>query len=159
MADFARLSENWLEWVGKMGLKKISVSMNCDDCQVLFSSDDYSVHLRNDGTWWVVDVIDDRGQRSNGIARLSTFDLAEKYLIWKWVTLARSSLASGPLGTDLYRRGYAPDVEISRAKGGIEICLGNDRAVLSTVDATVFSHLMSKSVDEIEQIAREPTGG
>jgi len=155
MVDFSRLSANWVEWASRLGLPDISVSTDCHDCRILFSSKDYSVHLRYDGTWWVVDTVDDRGQRSNDDAKLSTFDLAEKYLIWRWVTLARSSLASGPLGADLYRQGYAPGIGVSQVDDAhIKVCLHDDCAILIVGTATIFSHIMSKSVDEIEQIAR-----
>jgi hypothetical protein len=156
MVDFSRLSANWVEWASRLGLSDISVLRDCDDCEILFSSKDYSVHLRNDGTWWVVDTVDDRGQRSNADAKLSKFDLAEKYLIWRWVTLARPRLASGPLGADLYRQGYAPGIEVSQVNDAhIKLCLNNDCAILVAGIATIFSHLMSPSVDDIEQIARD----
>ncbi|NDJ91281.1 hypothetical protein GWR20_19385 [Mycolicibacter kumamotonensis] len=83
---------------------------------------------------------------------MSSFDLAQKYLIWDWATTARSSLASGPLGADLAKQGYAAGVTVSQASEGWEICSNGDCAVLSVVNATIFSHLMSKSVDEIERL-------
>lgn len=156
MVDFFRLSQNWVEWASWQGLSDISISTDCDDCQILFGSKDYSVHLRNDGVWWVIDTVDDRGQRSDADAKLSTFDLAEKYLIWRWVTQARSSLASGPLGADLYRQGYAPGIAVSQPDDAhIQVCLNGDCAILMTGTATIFSHIMLKSVEQIEQTARQ----
>ena len=99
-----------------------------------------------------MDTVNDRGQRRNGAAKLSNFDLTERYLIWDWATTARSDLASGPLGADLARRGYAPGVKVSKVEGGYEICLNDECAILSVVNATIFSHLMSKSVDDIERM-------
>lgn len=133
-----------------MGGGSISVSTNRDDCEILFSSDDYSIYLRKDKPWWIVDTVNDRGQRRNGVAKLSNFDLAEKYLIWDWATTARTSLATGPMGTDLAQQGYAPGVKVSKSESGYKICLNDDCAITSVVNATIFSHLMSKSVDEIE---------
>jgi hypothetical protein len=153
--NFSRLTTAWRQWAPGIGGGDISVSAECDDCEILFSSADYSVHLHNDRSWWVVDMVDDRGGRRNGAAKLSSFDLAEKYLIWDWATTAHSSLASGPLGADLARRGYAPGVEVSQAERGHKIYLNDDCAILSVVNAKVFSHLMSKSVDEIEQMVRQ----
>ncbi|WP_256250524.1 hypothetical protein [Mycobacterium malmoense] len=152
MTDFSRLSANWYRWAPGMGGGNISVSTNCDDCEILFSSGDYSVYLRKDKSWWIVDTVNDRGQRRNGVAKLSNFELAEKYLIWDWATTARTSLASGPLGTDLARQGYAPGVKVSKVESGYKICLNDDCAILSVVNATIFSHLMSKTVDEIERM-------
>jgi hypothetical protein len=155
MADFARLSTNWTEWAARAGLSGATASTDCDDCAIIFRSSDYSVHLREAGNWWVIDKVDDRGHRNNEVAKFSTFELAEKYLVWDWVTLARSSLASGPLGTDLYRMGYAPGVEVSDADpANIEVRYGGDCGVLVSGDATIFSHVMKKSVAEIESIAR-----
>jgi hypothetical protein len=152
MEDFSRLSKHWYRWAPGMGGGQASVSTSCDDCVILFSTDDYSVHLRNEQDQWVVDTVNDRGQRCNGHATLSNFDLTERYLIWDWAITVRSHLASGPLGADLARRGYAAGVQVSEVEGGYEICLDGECAVLSVVDATIFSHLISKSVDEIERM-------
>jgi hypothetical protein len=154
VVDISRLANNWRQWGPGIGGGNVSTSTECDDCVAVFSSDDYSVHLRMDGSWWVVDTINDRGQRRNAVAKLSSFDLAEKYLIWSWATTASSTLASGALGADLARLGYAPGVEVSQVDRVHQICAGDDCAILSVVDATIFSHLMTKSVDEIEQLAR-----
>lgn len=155
MVDFSRLSAHWYQWAPGMGGGNIFVSTDCDDCQILFGSGDYSIRLRKDGSWWIVDTVNDRAQRRNGVAKLSNFDLTEKYLIWDWATTARSSLGTGPLGRDLARRGYAPGVKVSEVNGGYKICSDDDCAVLSVVNATIFSHLMSKSIAEIEQMVRE----
>jgi hypothetical protein len=152
MVDLSRLSTNWLRWAPGMGGGSITVSTDCSDCVALFSTDDYSVHLRNERDWWIVDTVNDRGRRRNGAAKLSNFDLTERYLIWDWATTARSDLASGSLGADLAKQGYAPGVSVTKADTGYEICLNDECAILSVVNATIFSHLMSKSVDEIEQL-------
>lgn len=152
MVDFARLRSNWHQWAPGMSSGGISVSTTCDDCQILFRSNDHSVHLHYNEPWWIVDIEDDRGQRRESAAKFSNFDLAQKYLIWDWATTARTSLASGPLGTDLAKQGYAAGVRVSQVSKGWEICSDEDCAVLSVVNATIFSHLMSKSVDEIERL-------
>lgn len=153
MADFSRLSEHWHRWAPGIGGGKALVSTKCNDCVILFSTDDYLVHLRSERHGWIVDTVNDRGQRSNGTAKLSNFDLTEKYLIWDWATTARSDLTSGPLGADLAKQGYAPGVNVSKVDTGYEICLNDEcSAILSIVNATIFSHLMSKSVDEIERL-------
>src|ERR1700744_172814 len=153
MVDLSRLSANWLRWAPGMGGGNVSVSTDCADCVALFSTDDYSVHLRNEQDRWIVDTVNDRGRRRNGTAKLSNFDLTEKYLIWDWATTARSDLTSGPLGADLAKQGYAPGVNVSKVDTGYEICLNDEcSAILSIVNATIFSHLMSKSVDELERL-------
>ena len=65
-------------------------------------------------------------------------------------------LASGPLGADLYRQGYATDIEVSpvsEVRGQIRSTA--DRAILSVVNAAIFSHLTQNSLDEIEQMIRK----
>ncbi|HEX5256406.1 MAG TPA: hypothetical protein VFW69_21530 [Mycobacterium sp.] len=134
----------------------MSTLLSCDDCEIVFRANDYSVHLRDNKNCWAIDMVDDRGQRRNDVATFSSFDLVEKYLIWDWATLARSGLASGPLGTDLYKLGYAAGIEVSKLeKGNIELCLEGDCATLVVGDATIFSHIMLRSLDEILEIARQ----
>lgn len=156
MVDFSRLSANWVEWSNIAQLNNIAVSMDCDDCQVLFASHDYSVHLRNDGAWWIIDTVDDRGQRHNDTAKLSTFDLTEKYLIWTWASSARGVVGAERLGPQLYSLGFSREVEVLPIKEGIaEIRSGAGNAILMEPNATIFSHLMLKSVDEIEQMVQQ----
>jgi hypothetical protein len=154
MTDFSRLSSNWARWAPASGLRDVSVSTECDDCEILFESRDYSVHLRYDGDWWVVDTVNDRGERSDGDAKLSTFPLTEKYLIWDWITAARPRLASGSLGAQLYKQGYADGVQVANLDGAhIELRRNDDRAILISGTATIFSHIMLMSVDELELAA------
>ncbi len=155
MVDLTRLSANWHQFASGIGGGKASVSTDCVDCEVCFETDDHVVHLGTDSGWWAVDVVDDRGQRRKGVARLSTFSLAEKYLVWDWATMANSTLASGRLGAELYRQGYAPGVDINElGDGKVKICWQGECAILVVGTATIFSHIMKMSIDEIEQIAR-----
>lgn len=155
MADFSRLAANWADWSHRAQRTGVDVSTNGDG-EVFLTSDDYSVHLREDGPWWVVDTIDDRGQRHDNTAKLSTFDLAEKYLIWSWGNSVRSMIGAERLGPRYYSLGMSPDVEVIPVSEGIaEIRSGVGSAVLMEPYATIFSHLMSKSVEEIEQMVHE----
>ena len=156
MVDFVRLSANWIEWSSIAQLGNIAVSMDCDDCQIIFTSRDFSVHLRNDGTWWIIDTVNDRGQRHNDAAKLSTFDLTEKYLIWTWASSARGAVGAERLGPRLYSLGFSPEIEVLPIKEGIaELRSRAGSAILMEPNATIFSHLMSKSVEEIQQMVRE----
>ena len=156
MVDFSRLSANWVEWSSIAQLSNIAVSMDCDDCEISFTSSDYSVHLRNDGTWWIIDTVNARGQRHNDAAKLSTFDLTEKYLIWTWGSSARGAVGAERLGPRLYSLGFSPEIEVLPIKEGIaELRPGAGSAVLMEPNATIFSHLMTKSVPQIEQMVRE----
>lgn len=153
-ADVSRLSAIWSQWAPKAGLTGVSISVTCDDCKIAFKAADYAVHLRDESNRWTIDVVDDRGQRRNDVASFSDFKLAEKYLMWDWATLARSGLASGPLGADLYKLGYAPGVEVSELdNGNVDLCLNGDCATLVVGDAAIFSHIMKMSVHEIMDVA------
>jgi hypothetical protein len=156
MEDFSRLKTSWAEWAPASGLQGVSVSTECPDCQIGFLSREFSVHLRHEGEWWLVDTVDERGDRSDGDAKLSAFSLVEKYLIWDWISTARPRLASGRLGADLYRQGYAPGISVADLDGAhIELSLQGNRAILISGTAKIFSHIMLMSLDEIEQIGRQ----
>jgi hypothetical protein len=156
VVDFSRLSAHWFEWSNIAGLEKVSVSTDCDDCQILFISSDYSVHLRSDGNRWLVDTVNDRGQRHDNLAEFSTFELAEKYLIWTWASSARGVVGAPRLGPRLYSLGFSSDVDVNPVSEGVaEITSSRGSARLMEPYATIFSHLMSKSVDEIEKMVRE----
>lgn len=156
MTDFSRLSANWVEWSNRANLTGVAVSTECSDCEVEFSSRDYSVHLRRDGAWWTVDTVDDRGQRHSDEAKFSNFELTEKYLIWTWANSARGVVGAKRLGPPLYALGYNPDIEVIPITEGVaELRSSNGEAVLLEPYATIFSHLMSKSLSDIEHMVRE----
>lgn len=156
MPDFSRLSDNWYRWARWSGGGRKVVSKNCEDCAILFKTDNYSVHLRADYRWWTVDTIDDRGQRHNDEAKFSTFELAEKYLIWTWANSARGIVGARRLGPPLYALGYSPDVEVIPMTDGVaELRSSEGDAILLEPYATIFSHLMLKSVNDIAEMVRE----
>lgn len=159
MVNFSRLRANWLKWAAWAGMSNPSVVAEDDSEDAVFKADDQTCHLKHDGEWWVLDVTNDRGMFYPAAAKFSSFDLAEKYLIWDWATAARSSLASGLLGTDLYKKGYAPSAEVREIREGfVEIRSSAGAAALSTVNATIFSHLMAKPVEEIERLVNVGMG-
>ena len=157
MVDFSRLSENWVEWTGLARMSHVAVSVDCEDCQILFESDDESFHLRQEGEWWVVDRVDDRNQRHNNVARFSTLGLVEKYLIWRWSSITRSAIGAKSLGVRLHSLGLAPGVETiaTDQEGAVELRTPDGSAIVPRSIETIFSHLMSKPLDEIEQLVHE----
>ncbi|MGB0972568.1 MAG: hypothetical protein ACPGVG_16650, partial [Mycobacterium sp.] len=128
----------------------VSVSTESDEYQIVFKSEDESYFLRQEGGWWSIDGQDDRGQRYNATARMSTFELVEKYLIWQWARIARS----GSVDARLYKLGMAKDVHVEPTDREyfVELRVPTGSAILEQATATIFSHLISKSVDEIEQM-------
>jgi hypothetical protein len=157
MVDFSGLSRSWFEWTSLARMTHVSVSVNCDDCLIFFKSDDQSFHLRRDGDWWVIDEVDDRGKRYSATAKFSTFELAETYLIWNWASVTRSAIGAKQLGAHLHTLGMSPGVETvpTEREYFVELRGPAGSAILPMSSATIFSHLMSKSVDEIEQMVRE----
>ena len=157
MVDFSRLSANWVEWTSLAQMGSVAVSEDCEDCQIAFQSDNESFHLRQEGDWWVVDKIDDRNQRRNNLARFSTFDLVEKYLVWRWSSITRSAIGAKTLGAQLQSLGTALGVEIipTEREGAVELRGSTGSAIVPRSIATIFSHLLSKSMDEIEQMIHE----
>lgn len=155
--NFSRLSRNWAEWTSLAGMANVAVSEDCNDCQICFKSYDQSFHLRQDNGWWTVDSVDDRGHRYNSAAKFSTFDLAEVYLIWNWASVTRSAVGAKSLGRELHALGMAPDIETLPTERDyfVELRASKGSAILPLSSAGVFSHLMSKSVDEIERMVRD----
>lgn len=152
---FGRLTRNWLSWAPLCGLGEIQVSDRLSDNEIRFTSSEYSVHLHEDAEWWFVDTVDDRGQLRENVAKFSTYELAEKSLIWQWSSAVRNALHLAGLGPELYARGIDSSVEAVEMSTGIyELRLGAESAVLMEPSATIFSHLMSKSVDEIEAMVK-----
>jgi hypothetical protein len=154
MTDFARLSSNWIKWSTMIGIGGVSVSTGCEDCDIAFLSDDNSVHLHHNNGWWAVDTVSDRGRRYNNIASFSNYDLVEKFLIWRWASIARSAIGARQLGAELHSQGPMPTVEFAKASRDhfVELRTHDARAVVSEASATVFSHVMCMYVEEIESL-------
>ncbi|MHA0285655.1 hypothetical protein ACXYX3_04280 [Mycobacterium sp. C3-094] len=153
MRDFSRLRIDWLTWTAWAGMWNLSVIVDEGKEDAVFKSDDQTYRLRHEDDWWVIDVTNDRRKLYPAVARFSNFELAEKYLIWNWATLIRSDLASGALGTNLYKKGFAPSVEVTEIREGfVEIRGSAAAAALSAPRATIFSHLMATPVEEIERL-------
>ena len=87
----------------------------------------------------------------------SRFDLVEKYLIWRWTSFTRTSLGVNSLGPQFYSQGYSDNVSLAPTQNErrVELRSPAGRAILSQPYSTIFSHLMSRSVDEIEQMVGE----
>lgn len=153
--DVTRLRDSWLFWSVRAGLTNPGVSEPNAENEIRFVSDDYSVHLRDLGDWWVMDTVDDRGQARENVAKFSSYELAEKFLLWEWSSAARNALHLTRLGPELYARGIDPKIETVEINTGIyELRLAGERAILMEPSATIFSHLMSKSVEEIDAMVR-----
>lgn len=69
----------------------------------------------------------------------------------------RDVLGAKIFGPELYALGRSADVVVLPTENEWLFELRSDagRARLSEPDATIFSHLISKSVDEIEQMVKE----
>ena len=150
------MSNNWIVWSSIIPLANASASRDCDGAQGCFKSDNKSFYLRQSDDQWIVDEVDDRGQHRNDTARFSTLELAEKYLIWNWASVARSAVGAEPLRPELYAAGFSRDISVLQLKEGIyKLTSPLGEAVLIGVSATIFSHLMTRSVDQIVDLVKE----
>jgi hypothetical protein len=61
------------------------------------------------------------------------------------------------LGAELHSQGPMPDVEVATASRDhfVELRTQDGRAVVSDASATVFSHVMRMSVEEIESLVAQ----
>ncbi|WP_422745634.1 hypothetical protein ACN27E_24990 [Mycobacterium sp. WMMD1722] len=150
--DHSRLLANWRKWTDLAGMTRVSASLG--ENQVAFTSDDQSFFLRRHSGWWVVDEMDDRGKLYEATAKLSTYELAEKYLIWNWASVTRSAIGSTPLGVRLHRAGVAPYVDVLPTDRyyfvRLQASVGD--AILPVSSSTVFSHVMLMPVDDLEKL-------
>ncbi|BBZ08158.1 hypothetical protein MDOR_23270 [Mycolicibacterium doricum] len=155
--DFSKLAASWIEWANSAHLTHVAVSTDCEDCEVAFTSDDQSFHLRQDNGWWVLDTVDERGRRYSSTAKFSTFDLAEKYLVWRWASVARSVMRAKQLGRYLHSLGIKPGVEVlpTDREYVVELWLHGGIAILPASEVPVFSHVLDMSLEEVEQTVRE----
>lgn len=153
MTDFKRLSTDWITWSNWMRMSNVSVP-NSTEHEAYFKSDDDTFCLRKDGEWWVIDRINDRGERHNDIASFSNFDLAEKFLIWRWT---RTVTNAPELGPELYARGMNPDIVVRPTDNEWRVELESSTGIarLGEPAATIFSYLMTTPTSEIEQRANQ----
>jgi hypothetical protein len=154
MPDFTRLSEHWIKWTRLSRMTDVLISEADENCLIRFKSADETFSLRVEGAWWVIDEVDDRGHRYDETARFSTFELAEKYLIWTWGSVARSVLRADRLGLRLNSRGMAPGIIVvsTDREYVVELHAATGAAVLPLSRATIASHWMTLSIDDIEQM-------
>ncbi|MGB8403070.1 MAG: hypothetical protein WCE30_03225 [Mycobacterium sp.] len=155
--DYSKLMENWTRWSTRVGLADVYATENQDLTEVFFHSDDNSVYLRCVGGRWIVDTVNDRGRRLNDIADFSDFSLAEKFLIWRWASFARSAVGARQLGAEFQDMGRMADVEFRPGDRPYftELVTAEGSAVVSDAHSIVFSHVMSMSIDEIESLVSQ----
>lgn len=156
MNDFRLLTSTWIEW-NELCRIPASIVTDCPDCAISFVSDAQALHLRLAEDWWTIDEVDDHRNRYNDTAQLSNFSLAEKYLIWRWGSFMRIMLCLPLADPELFRQGYSPGVGVreTASEWRTELTSPAGSAVLSQTDSTIFSHLISKSVNEIDEMARD----
>lgn len=154
--DFSRLSSAWVEWNDLCRIPA-SVVTDCLDCQISFASDEQSFHLHEGQDWWTVDRVNDRGRRFDNTAMLSNFGLVEKYLIWNWASFARIVLGLPLCEPQLYKQGYSSEIRVSPTANQWrdELISPAGSAILPQSQSVIFSHFMSKSVDEIYEVETE----
>ena len=153
MANFTRLATDWTTWSQWLRMSNVSVSINSEH-DACFKSDDDTFYLRKNGEWWIIDRINDRGEHHNDIGSFSNFELAEKFLIWRWT---RAVTNAPELGPELYARGMNPDVTVNPtdSEWRHELDSSAGKARLGEPSATIFSYLMHTPTAHIEQRANQ----
>lgn len=151
----SRLAASWHYWSVAAGLTNPIVTQDSNPRTFHFRADQYAFHLRAYDSWWIVDTEDDRNQFHADTAKFATCELAEKYLVWQWSSTARIAQRQPPLGPNFYTQGMATDVTAGPISEGIyTLSTPEGKAVLMEPTATIFSHLMRWSLDEIEKFAK-----
>lgn len=154
--DFSHLSDSWLHWARLAGLSNVQGPHTHQGDELRFTSDDYSVHVRRKDELWIIDTVDERGQLHTDTAEFSTFSLVEKFLIWDWASTARGAMRLPRLGPKLYALGMDSNVQATALKEGIyKLQSPEGWAVLMEPSATIFSHLISKPLGEIEELVSQ----
>jgi hypothetical protein len=78
--------------------------------------------------------------------------LSASWLEWAPLSGLRDVSATS-LGAQLYKQGYAAGIQVADLDGAhIELRMDDDRAILISGTATIFSHIMLMSVDELELV-------
>ncbi|OBJ52955.1 hypothetical protein A9W95_19310 [Mycobacterium sp. 1423905.2] len=105
----------------------------------------------------MLDEVDDRGKKYFRTAQFSTYELAEKFLIWRWSTTARTVRGLRPLGPHLYKRGYSTDVTLASTDSEFktEVKSSAGSAILAEPYSVIFSHLMAKPLADLELMVRD----
>ncbi|MUM24558.1 hypothetical protein FZI91_23055 [Mycobacterium sp. CBMA271] len=153
MTDFTRLSADWTTWSNWMRMSNVSVSVS-NQYEAYFKSDDDTFCLRKSGEWWIIDRINDRGERNNDIGSFSNFELAERFLVWRWTRTVTNALEIGP---ELYARGMNPDITVrpTDSEWRVELESNAGKARLGEPSATIFSYVMATPTSQIEQRANQ----
>ncbi len=92
----------------------------------------------------MVDRVDDRGQLRENVAKFSTYELAEKFLIWQWSSAARNALHLAGLGPELYARGIDSSVEAVEVSTGLRTPTQGRKC---RIDGAVSHDLQSSHVE------------
>ncbi|MGH7042837.1 MAG: hypothetical protein ACREFY_11980, partial [Acetobacteraceae bacterium] len=69
-------------------------------------------------------------------------------------SIARAAIGARQLGAELHSQGPMPSVKFAKASRDydVELRTPGGTAVVSQANATVFSHVMCMSMDEIERV-------
>lgn len=108
--DTMELVTAWSDWTRAAGMTGSSVREGGSTADVQFCSSDSNYHLKRDGSWWLIDESDERGNCYPATATFSTIQLAEKYLIWTWGSLARTAVGAEQLGRRFQQQGLNDEV-------------------------------------------------
>lgn len=159
--NFTDLAASFRSWTDRAGMANATVATSEGGQGMLFKSDDEAYELRHDDGWWVVDEIDDRGRRYADTGHFSTIGLAQKYLLWRWASTARTALGAKQLGANYHSLGMNAKVDglPSPVSDFVELHLAEGIAILPNSNAAMFSHILDMPSARIVQIVSEGLPG
>lgn len=161
--EIDRLAAEWVHWTLAAGMAGASwVRLGNSAAETRFCSDGGDYALRRDGKWWVVDESDERGKWYSATATFSTIQLAEKYLIWTWGSLARTTVRAEQLSRRLQQQGFDERVHQKPAARAnfVELSTPDGTAIVPNSQSVILSHILVLSLPQLGGMLRTGlTGG
>lgn len=155
--EIDRLVAEWVHWTLAAGMAGASwVRLGDGVAETRFCSDGGDYALRRDGKWWVVDESDERGKWYSATATFSTIKLAEKYLIWTWGSLARTTVRAEQLGRRLQQHEVDERVhQRPAAKANlVELSTPDGTAIVPRSQSAILSRVLVLSLAELDGMLR-----
>ena len=155
--EFKQLMAEWETWARLAGMSGSSSVQQGDGAHgIRFCSQDGDYQLKRDNSWWVIDESDDHGKWYLATATCSTIELAEKYLIWTWGSLARTVVGAEQLGRRFQQQGFnqmVQQVPADRANF-VELRTLDGIAVVPNSKSVVLSRVLALPLSQVDAILR-----
>lgn len=157
MRENDRLTAEWKYWTQMAGMAGASsVRLGDSAAETRFCSDGGDFALRRDGEWWAIDESDERGKWYSATATFSTIQFAEKYLIWTWGSLARTTVRAEQLGRRLQQQGFNErvDQKLAAQANFVELTTQDGIAIVPNSQGVILSHVLVLSLPQLDGMLR-----